>query len=89
MLDAVFFLIAALFEMQIQVEETYKVKKEETFGLKQYGTTFVEGMKYLWSEKGLLFIALYFFFSSLDGGAGQVVGLPYFRERFTNGDYCH
>lgn len=87
MLDAVFFLIAALFEMQIQVEETYKVKKEETFGLKQYGTTFVEGMKYLWSEKGLLFIALYFFFSSLDGGAGQVVGLPYFRERFTNGDY--
>lgn len=87
MLDAVFFFIAALFEMQVKVDENYTIKKEDHFGLKQYKETFVEGMQYLWSEKGLFFIAIYFFFLSLDGGAGQVVGLPYFRERFTNGDY--
>lgn len=87
MFDAIIFLIAALFEMQVKVDETYRVKAGESFGLKQYKETFVEGMKYLYSEKGLFFIALYFFFSSMDGGAGQVVGLPYFRDRFTNGDY--
>lgn len=87
MMDAVIFLIAALFEVQIKVEEEYRVKKEESFGIKQYGETFVEGMKYLFSERGLLFIAIYFFFSSMDGGAGQVVGLPYFRDKYENGDY--
>ena len=87
MVDAIFFFIAALFEMQVKVDENYTVKKEEHFGFAQYKETFVEGMKYLWSEKGLFFIAVYFFFLNLDGGAGQVVGLPYFRERFTNGDY--
>ena len=87
MVDAVFFFVAALFEMQVKVDENYTKKKEEHFGLKQYKETFIEGMQYLWSEKGLFFIAVYFFFLNLDGGAGQVVGLPYFRERFTNGDY--
>lgn len=87
MVDALFFFVAALFEMQVQVEESYRLKKEEKFGFSQYKETFVEGMQYLFSEKGLFIIAVYFFFLSFDGGAGQVVGLPYFRERFTNGDY--
>ena len=87
MVDAFFFFVAALFEMQVQVEESYRLKKEEKFGFAQYKETFVEGMQYLFSEKGLFIIAVYFFFLSFDGGAGQVVGLPYFRERFTNGDY--
>ena len=87
MVDALFFFVAALFEMQVQVEESYRLKKEEKFGFAQYKETFVEGMQYLFSEKGLFIIAIYFFFLSFDGGAGQVVGLPYFRERFTNGYY--
>ena len=41
-----------------------------------------EGFRFLWSEKGLLAVACYFAFSSLAGGASQVITLPYFKGAF-------
>ena len=48
-----------------------------------------EGFRFLWSEKGLLAVACYFAFSSLAGGASQVITLPYFKGAFPNGEYVY
>lgn len=86
--DMASFLIAAIFETQIRVEETYVIAKEEKFGLSQYKQTFKEGIEYLKMEPGLMAISLYFMFSSMTGGAGTIIGLPYFRAAYgTTGEY--
>lgn len=82
------YFIAAIFETQIRVEEKYVIKKEEKFSLSQYKETFREGIEYLKLEPGLMAVALYFMFNSLSGGAGMIIGLPYFREMYgTTGEY--
>ena len=82
------YFIAAVFETQIKVEEKYVIKKEEKFSLRQYKETFREGIEYLKLEPGLMAVALYFMFNSLSGGAGMIIGLPYFREVYgTTGEY--
>ena len=47
------------------------------------------GFMYLWSEKGLFFIALYFLFSSFGGGVSNVSLLPYMKEAMPNGEYYY
>ena len=47
------------------------------------------GFMYLWSEKGLFFIALYFLFSSFGGGVSNVSLLPYMKETMPNGEYYY
>ncbi len=87
------FLIAAVLETMIRAEEKYialqREKGGEETGLKRFAADFLEGMKYLLSEKGLFAIALYFFFSSVNGGMTGVVTLPWFRKAFTNGEYTY
>ena len=78
-IDCACYTIAAIFEIQIRVEENYVIEKGEKFGLRQYGETFKEGIKYLKLEPGLMAVAVYFMFSSLSGGANMIIGLPYFR----------
>ena len=46
-----------------------------------------EGLKYLWSEKGLLAVAMYFAFSFFGMGCTNVLTLPYFRATYDNGEY--
>ena len=46
-----------------------------------------EGLKYLWSEKGLLAVAAYFAFSFFGMGATNVLTLPYFKSNYDNGEY--
>ena len=82
------FFIAAVFEMQIKVEEKYVIKETENFGLKQYKETFKEGMEYLKSEAGLFCIVFYFMFSAFSGGGHMIIGLPYFRDVYgIRGEY--
>ena len=78
-IDCVCYTIAAIFEIQIRVEENYVIEKGEKFGLRQYKETFKEGIAYLKLEPGLMAVAVYFMFSSLSGGANMIIGLPYFR----------
>ncbi|MBR5976580.1 MAG: MFS transporter [Clostridia bacterium] len=93
--DAVTFFIAAVMETKITHKEEYIEKQKEALlesgeelkGAKLVLKDIKEGFDYLKSEKGLLFVALYFFFSSLAGGAEETMGLPFFKDAFENGEY--
>jgi len=91
-INAVFFLIAAVFETQIKAEEKYielqkaGMKEGQRYGL-QFLADIKEGFRYLVSEKALLFVAIYFTFSSFSMGAEQVIVLPYFKLNYGNGEY--
>lgn len=89
LIDMVSFLIAAIFETQIFVTESYVKKEDEKFGLSQYRKTFREGVSYLKEEKGLLAITLYFALTNCADGAFGVLTLPYFREAYSNGEYIY
>ncbi|MBR2559412.1 MAG: MFS transporter, partial [Firmicutes bacterium] len=74
-INMICYFIAACFETRIRAEESYTIKKDERFGLKQYTETFREGMEYLRSEKGLMAVALYFTVLAFTGGTYQIVVL--------------
>ena len=96
MVDAVSFLIAAILETKILAKETYIEKQQEDLMMKeerkkvtQLFFDIKEGFWYLWSEKGLLAVAIYFAFSSMAGGCSSVITLPYFKGNFENGEYIY
>ena len=67
-----------------QVPNTYYMN---TFG--GYMEDMKEGMHYLWTEKGLLYITLYFIFCFMAMGASNVITLPYFKAGYANGEYIY
>jgi MFS family permease len=94
--DAVSFFIAALLEMRIQAEEKYIEKQREALTMQkeqkkvsQLLFDIREGFRYLWSEKGLFAVAIYFTVSSMVGGCSSVITLPYFKGNFKNGEYIY
>ena len=93
MINAVCFLIAATLETRIRAEERYIEKQKKSIegeDLSKVSRVLVdikEGFRYLFSEKGLMAIAIYFLFSSMAGGASNVICLPYFKGNFENGEY--
>ena len=88
--NALCFLAAALFEMRISdVEGKNVLEKPAEYGGGQYIKDMREGVRYLFSEKGLLAITLYFTVISFSGGASQVITLPWFRGNFENGEYIY
>ena len=92
MANAACFFIAATVETQIKAEEKYvdarKIDRKESKVKMMLSDTKV-GFKYLWSEKGLFFIAFYFLFSSFGGGVSNVSLLPYMKETMPNGEYYY
>lgn len=95
MINAVCFLIAATLETRIRAEEKYIEKQKKSIegeDLSKVSRVLVdikEGFRYLFSEKGLMAIAIYFLFSSMAGGAANVICLPYFKGNFENGEYLY
>ncbi len=91
--NATCFLVAAIMETRISAEEKYIEKQKKSIEGEDLGhiqrvlLDIKEGFKYLFSEKGLLAIALYFLFSNFAGGASEVICLPYFKSTFKNGEY--
>ena len=87
------FLTAAVLETRIRAEERYLSDRREERSASEekrsFSADFREGLAYLWEEKGLLAIAVYFLFSCLTGGMTQVVTLPYFRKAFADGEYIY
>ena len=84
------FLGAALCETRISdVEKKKGLTSEERYSFSAYWTDAKEGVRYLWAEKGLLCITLYFIFSSFAGGAEGVITLPYFKSAFENGEWIY
>ena len=93
-INALCFFIAALMETQIRANEQYlQIQKEtEQEGIsssRQVLKDIREGFSYLLGEKGLLAIALYFFFSAICGGVSSVIVLPWFKSAFNNGEYYY
>ncbi len=89
--NALCFLGAAICETRIRdvEEEEQSQSKQEGYSLSAYWSDAKEGVRYLWKEKGLLCVTLYFTFSSLAGGASSVITLPYFKEVFKNGEWVY
>ncbi|WP_026526452.1 MFS transporter [Butyrivibrio sp. VCD2006] len=91
--NAVCFIIAATLESMIRKEEDYIDKQKKSIEGENMGrlgrmvTDIKEGFMYLASEKGLLAVAIYFFFSAMAGGASNVICLPYYKSNFENGEY--
>lgn len=89
--DAATYLVAAIMETRITAREEYidrqRENRTETRMTRQMAADFREGLRYLWSEKGLLAVALYFSVSAFASGATQTLDLPYFKGRFENGEY--
>ena len=87
------FLTAAVLETRIRAEERYLSDRREERSASEekrsFTADFREGLAYLWEERGLLAIAVYFLFSCLTGGMTQVVTLPYFRKAFAEGEYIY
>ena len=84
------FLGAALCEMRISdVEKEKGLGAEGAYSLAAYWRDAREGVRYLWTEKGLLCITLYFVFLSFAGGAEGVITLPYFKGAFENGEWVY
>ena len=90
--NTVSFFVAAVMETRIRAEENY-IERRSAVGdscpVRRFTSDFQEGLTYLKAERGLLAIAVYFFFSALTGGMTQVVTLPYFRRTFTDGEYMY
>ena len=92
--NALCFFVAAVLETRISAEEKYidlqkSTQREDARFLGQFLDDTKEGFAYLVSEKGLLFVALYFVFSAICGGVSSVIVLPYFKNTFQNGEYWY
>ena len=93
-LNSFCFLIAAVMETQIRADERYlltqkETKQEEITAAHQMLQDIRDGFSYLFAEKGLLAIALYFFFSAICGGVSSVIVLPWFKSSFADGEYLY
>ncbi len=89
-INSLCFLGAALCETRISdVEKEKGLGSEEEYSAAAYWADAKEGIRYLWAEKGLLLITLYFIFSSFAGGAEGVITLPYFKAAFADGEWIY
>lgn len=79
--NSITFFIAALFETQIKTDETHIKKDNRQLTPKQFKEEYKLGFNYLFSEKGLLTITLFFFCNSLfQSSIHQTLTLPYFKN---------
>ncbi|MBQ9153137.1 MAG: MFS transporter, partial [Solobacterium sp.] len=90
--NAVCFFIAAVMETRIaDGYEKYIDLQKSTEDAEHKGRMMLrdirEGFRYLSQEKGLMAVAVYFTFSALTYGATSVLTLPWFRSRYSNGEY--
>ncbi len=88
LINAASFLVAAVFETQIRVEEP-QAGSGDIISFQRYKEDFKEGLSYLKIEKGLLTIAVYFMVTMFADGAFSTIVLPYFKEGYQNGEYVY
>ncbi|MCQ2982984.1 MAG: MFS transporter, partial [Treponemataceae bacterium] len=88
--NAVCFLVAAIFEIQIHVDESHVTATAgKSFGLAEYRKTFDEGIAYLKEEPGLRGITAYFTANAVLMAAYSVICLPYFKGLQAGGEYLY
>jgi len=77
--SAAAFFVAACVEINIRADETHLRKKTERYRFSEFKSSFIEGVEYIKSEKGLLVITAYFFVSMF-AISSQSLWLPFFRN---------
>lgn len=78
--NAFAFLIASIFEMLLDRDEMHLQKGVKIFKFKDFRNEYKSGLKYVFVEKGILTITLYFFMNSLfQTSATQALEMPYFK----------
>lgn len=76
------FVVAAIFETQIKVEEKHAEKtKTMGYNIKKYFSDFKEGINYLKGELGLLTVTTYFTINTFTNSAAGILLLPYFKAQ--------
>lgn len=83
--NAVTFFIAAVFETQIRADESQIRSGAARFSFQVFKNEFVEGLRYIRAEKGLLIITAYFFVNMFAFAASNTVVLPYFKSEASLG----
>ena len=78
--NALTFLVAAIFETMIKVNETQIKPMGSRYNLKSYRQDFKEGIQYLKDHRGLLYITLFYIIVSFSGNLGGTLMLPYFKN---------
>jgi DHA3 family macrolide efflux protein-like MFS transporter len=78
--NAVSFLIAAIFETMIRVNESQIAHLSEKYNIKSYSEDFKIGLNYLRHNKGLLYIVLFYTVLMSFGGASGILMLPFFKS---------
>ena len=78
--NALSFLIAAIFETRIKIDESHIKKSEERISLGVFKSEFKKGFLYIKGEKGLLIITIYFFINTMTSMGMDALWLPYFKS---------
>lgn len=79
------FFIAAVFETRVRAEEEQMKGSPERADFAYLKSEFRAGLDYLKSEKGLLVITGYFFFTMMAGSCTDTLMLPFFKTTGGNG----
>ena len=77
--SAAAFFVAACIETQIRADETHLRKKAEKYNFSEFKASFLEGVEYIKSEKGLMVITAYFFVAMFAWSNHSLL-LPFFRD---------
>jgi len=78
--NAFSFLVAAIFETRIKIEETHIKNGESSFSLRVFKEEFRKGLHYIKGEKGLLTITVYFFLNTMTSQGMDTLWIPYFKS---------
>ena len=79
--NALAFFVAACFETRLDRNEDHVQKGVKIFKFKDFKTEFKSGLRYVYLEKGLLTITLFFFANSLfQTSVSQTLEMPYFKN---------
>ncbi len=79
--NAVSFLIAAIFETRIKIDEVHiQNSGGETFSFRVFKEEFRKGLLYIKGEKGLMVITVYFFINTMTSMGMDTLWIPYFKS---------
>lgn len=78
--NALSFLVAAIFETKIKIEELHIQNSESSFSLRVFKEEFRKGFQYIKGEKGLLVITVYFFLNTMTSIGMDTLWIPYFKS---------
>lgn len=80
--NAAAFFIAALFETRLSRDENHVQEGVQIFKFEDFKEEYKSGVKYIYREKGILTITLYFFINSLfQTSATGTLEMPYFKAQ--------